>query len=136
MASTDSAQVLRSLEEADALIERAERLINEERYREAGETLGSGYRLFGLDSRKLHAEDPRRVHRHLQAPEQMRGLAGLLAAAADLLRRGGDFDAAASTAKWTLSALLHGSPPGDYSAMTSRLIALAAVPMAASPAGG
>ena len=124
----DPALVVRSLAEAQELVERAERLMVEQRFGEAGEMLGAGFRIFGLDSRRLHAEDPRQVHRHLKDPAQMRGLAGLLASVADLLRRGGDYDSAASTARWTLSALLHGTPPGDYSVMTSRLLQLAAAP--------
>ena len=124
----DPALVQRSLAEAQALIDRAEILMGERKFREAGEALSSGYRLFGLDSRRMHAEDPRQVHRHLKDPAQMCGLAGLLASAADLLRRGGDYDSAASTARWTLSALLHGTPPGDYSVMTSRLLQLASAP--------
>ena len=127
-ADRDPALVARSLAAAQELIDRAETLMGEKRFGEAGEALGSGYQIFGLDSRTLHAEDPRQVHRHLKHPDQMRGLAGLLASAADLLRRGGDYDSAASTARFSLSALLHGTLPGDYSAMTSRLLHLATAP--------
>ena len=64
---------------------------------------------------------PRRL-RHI---ELVRSLAELLAHEADLLRLEGDRDSSGASARWTLSMLLHGALPGDYSTLTRALLALA-----------
>ena len=87
--------------------------------------LSDGYALMGVARRRLGIEAPAVVRKHLGHGDLVRALAELLAQESDLLRLEGDPDSAATSARWTLQLLLHGAPPGDYSALTRPLLALA-----------
>jgi hypothetical protein len=117
--------VTQQLERATAVVEWAEELKVERRFAEAGAALAAAWRVLGIEPRSLHGKDPRQLHRVVGSGEQLRGVTALLVAEADLLEREGDKDSASAMARWTLSALLHGASPGDYSELMRRLLSLA-----------
>ena len=87
--------------------------------------LDQGYALLNLNRRTLHSTEIAEIYRTLPDLELVRWVVELLAHEADLLRLLGDADSAAASARWTLSMLLHGAPPGDYSTLMRALLALA-----------